>query len=89
MQGHISKIVGGQRLVTQSPHYDYVEIKGLNNMIKIRDRAVRLVAALMLATLIASQIPVTGTVALAQNGYDFSEESDDTPNKIIVGVCWS
>lgn len=54
-------------------------------MIKIRDRAVRLVAALMLATLIASQIPVTGTVALAQNGYEFSEESNDTPNKVIVG----
>ena len=55
-------------------------------MIKLRERAVRLTIALALAGLIASQIPVTGTVALAQNGYgSFSGEGDDNPNKVIVG----
>ena len=59
----------------------------IKRMLKIRDRAVRFIAALALAGLVATQIPVTGNVALAQNGYesDVPGEGDDNPNKVVVG----
>ena len=41
---------------------------------KFKNRFLRFVAALSIAGLISSQIPVTGVSALAQDGYDTSEE---------------
>jgi hypothetical protein len=56
-------------------------------MTKFRDRAVRFTIALVIAGLIASFVPVTGTVALAQNGYEAEVpgEGDDDVNKIVIG----
>lgn len=41
---------------------------------KLKNRFLRFVAALSIAGMISSQIPVTGVSALAQDGYDIDEE---------------
>ncbi len=56
-------------------------------MRNVPDRFFRLGVALTLALLVASQIPVTGVVALAQNGYPENKSSDNnTGRNIAIGA---
>lgn len=55
-------------------------------MRNLQGRFFRLTIALMLAFLVASQVPVTGVVALAQNGYpsDDDDDGNDTGKAIFI-----
>lgn len=55
-------------------------------MRNLQNRAFRLGIAFMLAFLIASQIPMTGTVALAQNNYN-DDGGDNNTGKTIAIVA--